>query len=325
MPSISISDGDIVSLSTGQKKALGLRNLINLQQSGLTPAQISYLRGFATKPVSIEVIPQELNDKLASNRYHHLNQIPVDIFHGLGTITAAPQVPQAVPQPTPQPTPNLSQKVHDLQVRYLECYVVQNSKVVSVRDFSIKDGKIIALFKALKDNGNLGPLQEKEYSDDLFDYTLPKLGFVNHGLGVILIERQHKKGSPAKYRRALRFDTLKMVDLCRREKGAIGIPDYFNTDEYHPEEAFRRLAYELFFQVYPSFQESLNSVLNLEKLASAFSSTLAIKLDSSINKVVLHKNLWAIGEWSDKDQSFIMYVDTFNKDLIKYNIPFIGV
>ena len=156
----------------------------------------------------------------------------------------------------------------------------------------------------------------------MFDYSLPKLGLINFKGGVVLVNRNHKKGSPSKYRKSLRSDTLSYIDLCRRERLSLGEPDYFSKDYFDTDNMFKIVGYDIMYPKMYSYGEALESVINFERLSSAFSSSMCIRLDSYTNKIVLNKYQWSIGEWSDKDKMWLLKTNTFNKDLEKLNIPF---
>lgn len=345
------SDQEVLNLSVGERKSLSTKTKGFLESRGFTEAQINYLKNYPYGSHPSKGINLAFTMKMEDNYNEYINSIlasqpvppqpvppqpvsvspwtptsPQNILNSISDIDDILEESSSSPQEntisSQSPPQNLSQLVHDLQVKYLECYVKMGDKIASIRDFTTDNNKIVVAYRLLKSNGAFSGVEYVTYHEDMFDYSLPKLGLINFKGGVVLVNRNHKKGSPSKYRKSLRSDTLSYIDLCRRERLSLGEPDYFSKDYFDTDNMFKIVGYDIMYPKMYSYEEALESVINFERLSSAFSSSMCIRLDSYTNKIVLNKYQWSIGEWSDKDKVWLLKTNTFNKDLEKLNIPF---
>jgi len=144
---------------------------------------------------------------------------------------------------------------------------------------------------------------------------------INYKDHVVFVQRRHKKSSPSKYRKALRSDTLSFISISPRELALLDKKDIGDMDNY--DEAFRLLSYDIFFPNNYSYEDALESVTTFKRLATAFTSTFLIRLDSTTNSIVLQKYEWVIGSYNKKKGLFEMTINTFNEELLELGIPFI--
>lgn len=211
---------------------------------------------------------------------------------------------------------------HDLTVRYSDCFGVRGGRVVRTLEFSsYSDTESNVLFRLIDENGSSSDVESKRFNDS-FDMTLPVLGMVNFKDHVIYVQRRHKKSSPSKYRKALRADTIQYTNLSVKELLLLNRADITKDYSEEPEFVLKRVAHAIFFPEQYDYEEALQSVTSFNRLATAFSSSMAIKLDSVTNKIVLQKNSWIIGIFNPKDNRFEMVMNTFNSQLDDLKIPF---
>lgn len=206
---------------------------------------------------------------------------------------------------------------HDLDIRYRDCYGLYNGKIIIAVDFDTNPVRVI--FKELLANKTFTPSQSAKWGP-AFDFTLPKMGMLNYKNYTILAERVHKKSSPARYRKAIRPDVVLFSDISYRENMILNnsTPNFLNL---YSSSTFIEMASTLFNPKFYTYQEALDSVLNYERLAAAFSSSMAIAIDFAKNRIVLYKYGWIIAQLNLKTKKWKMLVDTFNQDLINNNIP----
>ena len=210
---------------------------------------------------------------------------------------------------------------HNLTVKWSECYGIKGDKVFRAYEFSNGSNSSHIYYRTIKDNGEFDNGMINDSFDSSFDFTLPKLGLINYENHIIQLIRNHKKTSPSRYRKGLRPDGIKYVNLSYKELGLINQEDIVHNIDGNRGYLFRLLSYSIFFPKTYTYEQALASVLNYERLATAFSSSLAIRLDSIINKIVIQKHQWVIGHYNPKTSSFDMLIDTFNDDLLAHNIP----
>ena len=212
---------------------------------------------------------------------------------------------------------------HDLSVKYTDCYGIKGSAVVRVMEFSSgsnSENATSVYYRVLKPNGSSNSPTSCVFTED-FDMTLPTLGMVNFHDHVVLVQRKHKKSSPSRYRKALRADTLTYNNLSSRELDILGRDNKVRNEGEDPDGTLRIMSHSIFFPQKYTFLEALESVISFKRLSTAFSSSMAIKLDSITNKIVLQKNSWIIGTFNPDKGLFEMVNNTFNEQLLSLNIP----
>lgn len=292
------SPGTLLSLTPLEKKWLSL-NFSNedLIDFGFTASQISDIKS-CISIVSTSRKPSNFNPPF---------NLPITIE------TIAPSAP------TPTQGANTCS---ELSLKYLDCFGVKGDKVVYIVEFKNDgNGEVIVQYRTIN-NGEVSVL-ENDVFDSSFDMSLPKLGLINHDNYVVLVQRRHKKSSPSKYRKALRADTL-IVDLpsYKEIKLLNQTGKLINNIHEGSDIILRKFAEDLFFPKMLTYKEALESVLSFSRLSAAFSSNMAIKLDASLNKIVIIKNQWTIGHLNKKSKRFDMIINTFNNQLIELDIPF---
>jgi hypothetical protein len=209
---------------------------------------------------------------------------------------------------------------HDLTVKYADCYGIRRGEVIRLREFSgVSDSKTKAHYQRISSDGYKSDVDSALF-DSTFDFTLPKLGFINFRDHVIQVIRQQKRSSPSRYRKGLRSDTVRFTNISSRELSFLNDEDVCIRNEDSFGKLFRVLSNSIFFPEQLSYAEALEAVLNSKRLAASFSSSLAIKIDSLSNKIVLQKNSWIIGNWNSTYSRWDMADNTFNEDLISLNI-----
>ena len=243
-----------------------------------------------------------------------------------GTNFNSPFITQINPDNPEDTNPNIDDpnSSHELSVKYSDCYGIRGDGVVKLVEFGGSSGDVS--FKVVKESGDYGPTKDCVFSDK-FNMSLPKLGLINFDNHVVLVGRSHKKSSPARYRKGLRADTLSFNNISLKEIKALNQKDLLNNayENEDKERLLRIMAYSIFFPKTFTYEEALESVLTFKRLSTAFSSSMAVKLDIITNKVVLQKNNWVIGSFNPKTKSFDMMINTFNDQLKQLSIPFKGV
>lgn len=210
---------------------------------------------------------------------------------------------------------------HELTVKYEGCYATKDNQVIKIGEFSSLSANLSTIYySVIGRDGRYGESKNRTLNEG-FSFTLPKLGMINYKDHVVFVQRRHKKSSPSKYRKALRSDTLSFISISPRELALLDKKDIRDMDSY--DEAFRLLSYDIFFPNNYSYEDALESVTTFKRLATAFTSTFLIRLDSTTNSIVLQKYEWVIGSYNKKKGLFEMTINTFNEELLELGIPFI--
>lgn len=334
-------------LSTGACRTLGALGLSYLLNSGFSVEAARFCeKKWLTSSVQTLKLHQEVIDIIKANRNENglssaylslinsiidsgqypLNQNETRIVppyfennqHPIGSVQLISEVDEVVASDIPVQE-YVEDNRHDLEVKFLDCYGMVEGNVVCFRGFEESEAGVNVHYRPVKVNGMLDGTKVRKYDKEVFDTRLPILGLINHKDGVILVERTHKMGSPSKYRKALRADNLVYSDLCAREHTALGLSSITNYDK---EDILKLISHSLFKPTLFSYEEALSSVLNLERLAAAFSSSLCLRIDSYSNKIILNKYKWNIGEFNTKTKEIDLYVNTFKKDLDSLGIKY---
>lgn len=210
---------------------------------------------------------------------------------------------------------------HELTVKYEGCYATKNNQVIKVAEFSSLSSNLSTIYYSVIDReGRYGENKNRTLNEG-FSFTLPKLGMINYKDHVVFVQRKHKKTSPSKYRKALRSDTLSFISISPRELALLGKKDIGDMEDR--DKAFRLLSHDIFFPDNYTYEAALESVTTFKRLATAFTSTFLIRLDSTTNSIVLQKYEWIIGSYNKKKGLFEMTINTFNEELLELGIPFI--
>jgi len=223
--------------------------------------------------------------------------------------------------PAPPPFQYNENNHHELTVKYEGCYATKDNQVIKIGEFSSLSANLSTIYySVIGRDGRYGESKNRTLNEG-FSFTLPKLGMINYKDHVVFVQRRHKKSSPSKYRKALRSDTLSFISISPRELALLDKKDIGDMDNY--DEAFRLLSYDIFFPNNYSYEDALESVTTFKRLATAFTSTFLIRLDSTTNSIVLQKYEWVIGSYNKKKGLFEMTINTFNEELLELGIPFI--
>ena len=342
---IELSNEFLINGLMASNKAWLINNFTetSLKMFGFRQEQVVHLHNYRDvetqiKPVMFMVILKDFAQKVAdyNNRrlQANLTAIPIVLFPlNMESETIHTPIPG---NPTPvtfteddlvgeldseeEVDTNYSgESAHDLNVKYQETYVTKGSEVIFLQEFSNSTPPTLH-YKTLTSSGNIGVLRSMPWDGSLFNTLLPKLGLINIKDGVIYVEREHRRSSPARYRKTLRHDVVKISDLCSKEHRQLGDTS-FDNDYYTTADIFKKSLYSIFFPQHFAYEEALDLVLTNRRLAAAFSSSMAIRLCSITNKILLMKYQWPIGHYDFKTESFEMLIDLYKHDLIKYNIP----
>ena len=209
------------------------------------------------------------------------------------------------------------ESAHDLNVKYQDCYGLYGNKVIRYLESVTHSDGIYTAYREIL-NGSFKMTNQVLHSD-LFNMTLPKIGFINYRDYVILIERRHKKSSPARYRKGLRSDAFYYTSICGNELLSVGTSDIVGTLQ-DDDMSFKYIAEYVFKPTLFTYEEALEEVFSAKRIAAAFTSSFAIKLDFSTDKIVLHKYANIIGCYNEETSGWDMLTDTFNKDLLKMGV-----
>lgn len=301
------TDSEVVNLPGANKKWLSARSSSVLESYGFNIHQCTYLKsnhgysGLAIKPDFVPGVQA------------------VDYFGILSEQSEINSI-DSEEEPVSSVDPTI-ETVHDLEVKYLDCLGIKGNSVIKAVGFRQGNSKNIIQYRKIEPSGSVSSTIEETF-DSSFNFTLPKLGMINHDDYVIYIERTHKKSSPCRYRKGLRSDSLKFFNLSSKELKSVNKTNVVDSSYFSFEDSTRRLAESIFFPKKFTFKEAIDEILDFKRLSVAFTSSLAVKLDSNSNKIILQKHNWMIGEYNSKNSLFEMYINTFNHDLLKLNIPF---
>jgi hypothetical protein len=218
------------------------------------------------------------------------------------------------------------ERASDLRVKFDGCYGKLGSYVIKASTFNelTTDTSEIVYLRYTK-----GGREERrtEQFTTAFDFTLPKLGAINFKDYSLFVERLHKRSSPSRYRKGLCSDTVEVLNpnSVALELLHISTPFLNFSRRFGPSEEriFRSLMYDLFFPTELSFEEAMYSVLSMSRISAAFSHSLTVSMNLSVDKFVLSKNNWVIGLYNEKSKVFEMLLDTFNEELDLLGVPFI--
>lgn len=206
---------------------------------------------------------------------------------------------------------------HDLSVKYLGCYGLYQDIVIKINNIECYDEDDIRI--------TFIPIQKelkritRSISPD-FNFSLPKLGLINTDFDIFCVERMHKRESPARYRKGLMPECLVYKNLCYFENTILKKTDLIRsvTSDYG---SFYKVAEYVFKPISFTYKEALDSVLNADRVAAAFSSAYAVKVDLRINRIILLRYNYVIGTYSIRYNKWAMLTDAFNKSLIDLGVP----
>jgi len=211
---------------------------------------------------------------------------------------------------------------HDLQVKYLNTYGLKDDIPIYIADIENSSKESTHCIKYYTINDYLSLDTKCSFNIGEFDMTLPKIGMINTDKVVVLVERKHKRSSPARYRKGIRPDTLIMTSLSHNSIVELGIPDLYYVNDYGDEPVFRLLLKDIFFPKKFSYKEALNLVSSGEKISCAFSQSLAIGACFITNKIYLYKNQWILGTFNPKKKLFLLNNNYFSFELDKYEVKY---
>jgi hypothetical protein len=211
---------------------------------------------------------------------------------------------------------------HDLQVKYLNTYGLYGSKPAYIADIITRSANPsgYAISAQVFNENGIKSITSKDISD--FNMIIPKLGFINYKNMVVHLERKHKKSSPSRYRKGLRADTLTYLNLSAYEyKEAYSLSNPVDTYNYGEERVLQKILAPLFFPVYPTYQEAIDSLISFKKLSCAISTTLALSLDFKTNKILLWRNKYVMGYYTPSLCKFILTTDLFKDEIKLSGVP----
>jgi hypothetical protein len=203
---------------------------------------------------------------------------------------------------------------HDLTVKYSKCFVKYKDSIIRVEEFT-QDGSespIYIYYNTFK-NKNLLSVPSILFNQEEYDFTLPKLGFINIKDSVVNVTRKHKRDSSSRFKRALHLDTIAYKDLSYVEKS------YMSLSYSDP---ITKIVDDLFNPKFYTFEEAIESVLTLARLSTAITPSIAIKLNGITNTMDLVKNSWSIGSFNVDEGLFELNINIFNEELSDLGIPF---
>lgn len=217
---------------------------------------------------------------------------------------------------------------HDFEVRFQECWGVKDNKIIFSASFNNEINNTVKMKYYVLDEyrkekvGNIGYqkywLKDTEVSCPIeFDnqfFPIPKLGFINHSFFTLYFERRHKKSSPSRYRRGFRNDTIDITNPSLYELDVM-LKDR-NIFRMNREELFHNSAHDLFFPKFFTYEEALKSIISGDRLAAAITPSIALKYDHNDKSIVIMKNMWKVGDYNEKTQSFKLRTSLFIDDLL---------
>lgn len=327
---MSLRGVNISLLSMAEQKWLTLRTANYLNRVGCSPDQYAYIRSlFGTfennltpvKPFFLpDLIPRGANPLRGTIGDNPVNEIPLEAF----TVAAQEPAPdiQAIENENQEDNPYTHDDIRDLELRYSRCLCKYKGEVYFLDSFRPGNNNKVDCY-ILKPKEDFSFAKEKLVRfDNNFDFTLPKLGYINGDKYCIHLLRNHKRADSTRYRRGFTTSSVVMAIPSKREIELSGIQHKYNTNTIPTERIIHALSSKIFDREYPTYNEALNKVLSFEMLSCAFSTTWCIKLDSVANKFVLLKNNWLIGEYNQKKGLWDIINPAFNIELDKLGIKY---
>jgi hypothetical protein len=212
---------------------------------------------------------------------------------------------------------------HDLLVKYQDTYGLYKNKPILFKNVVAKPGSLHG-YEIHGYSLDIHGLFERSFtSQEMLDFnmTLPKLGFINHNSLVIYLERQHRRPSPSKYRKGLRSDSLIITNVSSSDYREVYYSrDPYDTGYYGRDAVIQKILHSLFFPIFYSYEEALNSLLTFKRLSCAISSSLALSINFRTNKILLHRNQFTIGVYNSKLKGIILNTELFTDSLIKAGV-----
>lgn len=345
MPNRLYTTEEVYAFKDSWKKWAAYQSYNTLRWCGFTTSQSTYLRSPSHRSLTVlPKIPSDIVDLVSTDpgKFVAMQSIIASIaMEGLGTGGAGGTWPPVSSftfsnqPPTPifsiqeesvdaspiEPSEDYYEEPHDYQVKYQDCFGMKDGKVIFARDFVPLGSKIKMYYNLVEESGALSMAKDIEYSNAI-SFPIPKLGYINYKDHCYLVERQHKRSSPSRYRRGLRADTLSLYCPSHRELHQVGGRDLSNRDSFSIEDATLRLVNSIFNNSYFTYEEALDSVISYKALSAAFNSTMCIRLDSYVNRISLMKNKWLLGYYNPKDDLWELLTPIFNKDLDKLGVKY---
>ena len=170
----------------------------------------------------------------------------------------------------------------------------------------------------------LSSLETALFTKD-FDFTIPKLGFVNSKHYAVLVYRSYRRDTNSRYKIGMHPSTVSFTNIsevCIRVVNRLVKADILVdiVSQFNPANVFIP---PLFFESsYPTFQEGMDNILSSKMISCAISPDLAIKADLGNNTICLIKREWVIGIWAIKEGVFHVFDEVFKEELEKSEVIF---
>lgn len=214
------------------------------------------------------------------------------------------------------------ERVSDYTVKFEGCFAVLGDDLIKISGFDTEeDGTIRIGYKIY----NIGLYTGKWTSLDEvigdINFTLPTLGAVNCGDSVVFTKRKHTLPSPARYRKGFRLELLDIFYPTRSEAHTLSWDNPLNVKG----NLDRSIAKSIFFKKYYTFEEAMEEVSSMSRIAAAFSSEYYITLSEVANTFLLWRGSLAIGRYNKSSKKFKLTTNMFTHELRGYNVPLLEV
>lgn len=233
-------------------------------------------------------------------------------------------------------SPNTEDFLRDLRVRYRNTFGLLNDGTVFFCIDFVKLNKAILIDYVIMSSPSSCVKVSKPYSPNCFTFLIPNLGARNFEDTAYFFLRRHKKPGESRYRRGFRFDNIISLPVSAKELSSIN-KKYSLYDQHdgfinvenigRPNTDSILISYMLAFKEicaipnYPTYPLAISSILTYKRLSIAVNSKYIIKLDSSLNAIILIRNNLKLAVFNTTDKFWYTITDFFNDELDALAIP----
>jgi len=175
--------------------------------------------------------------------------------------------------------------------------------------YALQPNKILCNFQRMEDLKNF---VDVPITDIDFDWTLPKIGYINLPNRAIRVSRLSIIPSPARYRRGFRADTLDYNDI------------YLENEDIIPWQAMyhgKDIINSIYNNVYKEYKESFLNILEANKQSIALSDDLCLYKSKTYNNIFLIYNRYPIGYYLKSKKVFKLLSSGLKYKLVELDIP----
>jgi hypothetical protein len=153
-----------------------------------------------------------------------------------------------------------------------------------------------------------GAIEEEEiveYTGD-FDFKIPKLGYINCGDTLLFVIRNGVRYADDKFIRGLKPSTLLVEPSVGRDAKPI---------------KSSKTMLSVLDSIDSTIDEAIADLYSGKCSGRALSKNIAIKVNFSLERIVLYSREVQIGVWVTPRKHFRLFTNAFNMELLSLNIP----